>query len=182
MHISYRTGQHDEFYWIEFDESDFSLKDLTRNFPKIFEKKYLAVVCFDSGPLGLVDEEKEQGWYEKDEISYSPQLDLNLISKLPCDGFDQWVLFSTATEFSGMTDFVNYTGFTLTDRSHELETLDSSPKGLEMAGIIEHLGDLTEQFWEELRVINPVNYISDGSKFIFVSKKIEEIDLLIRHF
>ncbi len=145
------------------------------------KNKYLAIVCFDSGLLNLVSEEKALGWHEKDNIAYSPKLTNSLIENLPTEQYDQWCLFNTQTEFSGMTGFVNYGSFTLTSRREDLVTADPSWDKIGIRKQIEHLEQLLEQFWDEMSRINPQNVILDGDRFIFVSKNIDEIEILKRN-
>lgn len=80
---------------------------------------------------------------------------------MPTEQYDQWCLFDTPTHLSKMTDFVNHMGFTL---SGYITKYNSQ--------------DLIAKFWKEITEINPVNFISDGDNFIFISKEIREIELL----
>ena len=173
----YKTGQYLEFFWIEHNRVNFQLTDLLDNHAGILENKYLAIICFDSGPLKLVKEETDQGWYEKNEIAYSPLLTQNFISLLPCDQYDQWCLFDKPTEFPGMTGFVNYSGFSLDNNISGHSELHTSNKE-ELEKQIANHNQLLLQFWEEISEINPVNFIANGDNFIFVSKISKEIEAL----
>lgn len=175
---TYKTGQHGKYFWIEFPQNYFSLTDLVNKCSVILMNKYLAVVFFDSGPLGLTSKELNLGWYEKNEIAYSPKLTDALITNLPADQFDQWCLFNEPTELSSMTDFVNIGGFKLSSRRHELATADPTWDLIGLERQIEFHEQRTEQFWAELSKINPVTFISNGDNFIFVTEELNDIEIL----
>jgi hypothetical protein len=62
---NYISGQFGNYYWIEFPIDAFNLYEFLKKHSYILINKYLAVVCFDSGPFRLTDEEKINGWHEK---------------------------------------------------------------------------------------------------------------------
>lgn len=156
--IEFEDGLNENFAWIQVPGSAFGLHDLIQNFPGFLIDKYLAIICFDSGPLKLVPEEKKIGWYEQNGICYSPKLTLQTLNELPYDQYDQWCLFNVSTEVLQVTRFVNYMGFSLTN--------------------VEHFGQLIDQFWSELLQADPFNVISNGDNFIFVSKDIRQVESL----
>lgn len=121
---NYISGQHGDYHWIECFASTFNLCDFVKKQGNILVGKYLAVVCFDGGPIRLMEEEKINGWHEKNGIAYSPMLTRNIISELFYERHDQWCLFTSPTEFQGMTDFVNYGGFSLVSKESELTNAD----------------------------------------------------------
>src|SRR5690349_182551 len=94
----YISGQYGNYYWIEFASNSFDLYELLKNHANILIGKYLAVVCFDSGPLRLTDEEKINGWHEKKDIAYSPKLIRKHIDDLFYEQHDQWCLFTKPPE------------------------------------------------------------------------------------
>jgi len=174
----YKTGRNSDFFWIEFPGNSFSLHDFLNHCSDILKNKYLAIICFDSGTLGLVNEEKDSGWYEKGRIAYSPKLTDSSIAALPTEQHDQWCLFNTPTEFPAMTDFVNYGNFTLASRRQELVNADPTWDKVGLERQIEFHEQLVEQFWNEILTINPMLYIADGDNFIFVTKTIKDINNL----
>jgi len=174
----YITGQNGNFYWIEFPGNSLNLNGFLSKHSSILVNKYLAIVCYDGGPLKLMIEEKDQGWYEKDKITYSPILTRDLIAALPHDQYDQWCLFNAPTEFTGMTGFVNYGNFKIANRRQELIDADETWDKLGLEKNIEDYERLVEQFWKEMIRINPVNFILDGDNFIFVSRNVNEIEMI----
>lgn len=174
----YKTGQNGDYFWIEFSGNTMTLRDILNSCPSVLQNKYLAIICFDSGPLGLVDEERELGWYEKNNVAFSPKLKDDIIACLPTEQHDQWCLFTTPTEISGMTDFVNYGGFTLVSRRQELVEVDPTWDKVGIEKQIEYHEQLVGKFWDEVSTINPTNLIADGDNLIFVSKEINEIETL----
>jgi len=171
-------GKFGEFYWIEFSLQEFNIDDLLRGRPELILDKYLAVVCFDSGPMKLMETEKEKGWTENDKIAFSPKLTMEIIPEIFYEQHDQWCLFEFPTHFVEMTDFVNYIGFTLRDRRPELENIDPTWDKLGMEKQIEAHEELVQRFWNEMKTINPINFILEGEKFIFVTKHYHEIEVL----
>jgi hypothetical protein len=174
----YTLGQHGDYYWIEYPSTYFNLDNLVKDHADLLIGKYLALVCFDSGPFRLTDEEKTNGWYEKNEIAYSPQLTRSHVYNLFYEQYDQWCLFTTPTEFQSMTDFVNYGGFSLVSKEAELTNADPTWDLVGIKKNIEFHEQLVTTFWEEITNINPYNFIADGGNFIFVSKKREEVAML----
>lgn len=174
---TFEAGQYENFFWIEISSPVFDLADFLKSHADLLTDKYLAIVCFDGGPLSLVDEEKRLGWYEKDKVAYSPILSADTIANLPSEQHDQWCLFKTPTEFSGMTDYVNYR-FTLAIQQYRIANADMT---WDIVGIRRHVQfheQLVEQFWQELTRINPAAFIAAGDSFIYVSKESNEIELL----
>jgi hypothetical protein len=175
---NFKTGQHANFHWIEFPSSDFNLSDLLRDFSDILIGKYLAVICFDSGPIRLTQQEKSNGWIEINEIAYSPNLTEQIVNELFYEQYDQWCLFNLPAAIEQMTDFVNYGMFSLTNRKDELINTDPS---WDISGIMKQLEQheqLLVQFWDEILKVNPSIFISDGDNFIFVTKDANEIEML----
>ncbi|MDF2189341.1 hypothetical protein [Paraflavitalea sp. CAU 1676] len=178
---AYKKGQYQDYFWIEFSGNRFTLCDLLNRCSNVLLDKYLAIICFDSGPLRLINEEEDLGWYEKNNVAFSPKLTDNIIAALPTEQHDQWCLFKTPTEISGMTYFVNYRGFTLSSRQQELVDVDPTWDKVGIEKQIEYHEQLVEQFWDEVLTMNPTSIIADGNNFIFVSKDIDEIEVLKKY-
>jgi hypothetical protein len=174
----YISGRHGNYYWIEFSANTFDLYTLLKNHANVLIGKYLAVVCFDSGPLRLTNEEKIMGWQEKNEIAYSPKLTQNHIGELFYEQHDQWCLFDSPTEFKSMTSYVNYGNFSLVSKESELTNADPTWDKVAIKKNIEFHEQLVAAFWEEMLIIDPLNFIADGDNFIFVSKNKNEVDML----
>lgn len=172
---NYISGQYGNYYWIEFGTNGFNLYELLKNHSNILIDKYLAVVCFDSGPFRLTDEEKINGWHEKNEIAYSPRLTPAIVRELFYEQYDQWCLFNSPTEFQGMTGFVNYGGFSLISKEAELTNADPTWDKVGIEKNIQFQEQLVADFWEEIINIDPFNFIADGDNFIFISKDRNEV-------
>lgn len=171
----YISGQYGNYYWIEFASNLFNLHELLKNHANILIGKYLAVVYFDSGPLRLTDEEKINGWHEKKDIAYSPKLTRKHIDDLFYEQHDQLCLFTKPPEFQGMTDFVNYGGFSLAGKENELTNADPTWDKVGIEKNIQFHEQLVADFWEEITNIDPFNFIADGDNFIFISKDRDEV-------
>ena len=168
-------GQNGNYHWIEFPANTFDLYRLLKDHENVLIGKYLAVVCFDSGPLRLTDEEKLNGWTEKENIAYSPKLTRKHIDDLFYEQHDQWCLFTTATEFHGMTDFVNYGGFSLAGKENLLTNADPTWDKVGIEKYIQFHKKLVADFWDEIMNIEPFSFIADGDNFIFISKDRDEV-------
>ena len=86
--------------------------------------KYLAVTSLDSGPVFLSEKEKIAGWQSRNDIAYSPQVQLP--DQLPHGGFDEWYVFDSPRDLGQLwrgnvfetpkagghiADFVNFGDF-----------------------------------------------------------------------
>ncbi|OQP62870.1 hypothetical protein A3860_26530 [Niastella vici] len=177
---NYILGQYGNYYWIEFPVKAFNFSDFLKKQGKILIGKYLAMVCFDGGPLRLTGEEKANGWHEVNGIAYSPELTQRHISELFYERNDQWCLFTSPTGFPGMTYFVNYGGFSLASKGQELTNADPIWDKVGIMKNIEFHEQLVTEFWEEILSIDPFNFIAYGDNFIFISKNKEEVAMLIK--
>ena len=174
----YISGQHGNYYWIEFPANTFDLYTLLKKHANVLIGKYLAVVCFDSGPFRVTNEEKIMGWQEKNGIAYSPKLTKHHIGELFYEQHDQWCLFANPTEFQSMTLYVNYGGFSLAGKGHELTNADPTWDKVAIKSNVEFHEQLVAAFWEEILNVDPLNFIAGGDNFIFVSKNKDEIAML----
>jgi hypothetical protein len=125
--------------------------------------KYVAVTSLDSGPLFLSEEEKIAGWQSRNDIAYSPQVQLP--DQLPHGGFDEWYVFDSPKDLGQLwrgnvfetpkaaghiADFVNFGDF--------------APHNPEVQALL-------SLFWEQLERIQPESYVADGNAFLtFVSR------------
>ena len=114
----------------------------------------------------LSDDEKNAGWISRDEIAYSPRIQLP--DRVPhgiCGGFDEWYVFEAPFDLGklvrgnifdaplepGLTSvFVNFGGFAFHDPGMQV---------------------LIDLFWKQLDWVQPESFIADGSPFLnFVSR------------
>ena len=163
-------GSHGPYRWFVTRQDD--LATLLELCPQFLEGRYVAVTSFDSGPLILTEEQKASGWLSRNEIAYSPQVNLLEDSRLKgvsvgqCAGYDEWYVFDSPHDLGALCDgnvfesdlsagkiwtFVNYdAGFAL----HNPE-----------------MSDLTSLFWKQLDWIQPESFVADSSAFLtFVSR------------
>ena len=163
--MEFNTGNFKQFYWLE--TSDLTLGQIVSKLPELLIGKYLVSLYFDGSPK---------------ETNIQEIKDLNSLRQLPISNFDQWLLTKEEKNQFNFTDFVNYIYFSLIDWDSEIETLTDQD---EIDFIKQYRTDrknLKEKFWQELEEIDPINFISDGSKLIFVSKSQDEIKKIINVF
>ena len=160
--MEYNTGNFNGFYW--FETSKMTIGSLIKQLPELFLNKYLVSMYQDGSPKRL----------KKAEV-----ICLQTLKRLSTDTHDQWVLTIDEQEAINFIDFVNFTYFSLIDWNTEIDSLQDvdDKKFIEMF-LIDRL-KLKEQFWSELEVVNPYNFISDGSKLIFVTKDKSEVEKII---
>ncbi len=159
--MSVYTGDHGEYGWLASDDHD--IASLLRLCPEVVLDKYVAITSFDSGPLGLNEDEKQAGWLSVEEIAYSPRI--KNVQNLPHDLYDEWYVFCEPRRIGTLArrdknifeeplregqvrDFVNFGAFHL----HRPD-----------------MKALTDLFWQQLPWISPESYIADGECLAFVS-------------
>ncbi len=163
--MEYNTGSHNGFFW--FETHEISLGQLIAELPEIFLQKYLISLYFDGAPVEL----------ESIYINDSRVLD-----KIQTDNYDQLILLKEKLQISKATDFVNFTYFSLVDWETEINTLQDEEDRKFIQLYFRERKKLKEQFWKELEVINPFNFISDGSKLIYVTKDKVEVEKIVTTF
>ena len=141
------SGEHHDYSWVEWDERGAFLRDLLQAFPQLVVGKYLVNTSFDSGPLPLTESETRSGWTKDNGLTLSPVI--NSVKLIPFDQYDEWYVFESPQRFSGYEVFVNYGGFSL---HHEL------------------YADVAVRFWDQLSVIQPETYLSEGDNLICVTR------------
>lgn len=163
--MKYSTGINKNFYW--FETSELSLGKLIHQLPQLFLQKYLVNAYFDGSPL---------------ELEAIKIIDSETLDKLPTDNHDQWILTQHKPKNIKAIDYVNFTYFSLIDWDEEVKFLqDEDEINFIMLYSIDR-NKLKRQFWKELEKINPYNFISDGSKLVFVTKNEDEIQKIENHF
>jgi hypothetical protein len=154
------TGSRGGYFWLT--TAEYELHDLITSCPQVVLGKYTAVTSFDSGSLVPNEDEILAGWQSRGGIAYSPKVES--VEKLPHDLFDEWYvfeiprdlgnryrvnIFETSMEAGQVAVFVNFgPGFSL--KSSEAKKL-------------------TDLFWLQLELIQPVSFISDGDLLNFVT-------------
>lgn len=163
--MKYNKGNYNEFFWVETHE--ITLGDLIKDLPELFLQKYLVNLFFDGSPK---------------KIEFSDAIDEVTLGKLSTDNYDQWILIKEPVQVINATDYVNFTYFSLVDWEKEIDYLQD----LDERNFIKQYQDdrekFKDQFWKEISEINPANFISDGSKLIFVSKDKTEVEKIIARF
>jgi hypothetical protein len=154
------TGSRGGYFWLT--TAEYELHDLITSCPQVVLGKYIAVTSFDSGSLVPNEDEILAGWQSRGGIAYSPKVES--VEKLPHDLYDEWYVldnprdlgnryrgnvFETSMEAGQVAVFVNFgPGFSL--KSSEAK-------------------NLTDLFWLQLELIQPVSFISDGDLLNFVT-------------
>ena len=141
------TGKNSDYYWIEWQDRNKFLSGLLSEFPQIVLGKYLVNTSFDSGSFSLSDEEKERGWYNQNNLTYSPQI--NSIESISGYGYDEWYVFDSPKTFGNYEVFVNYLGFSLHDSVFE---------------------EIQQSFWLHLEQLKPESFLAEGDNLICVTR------------
>ncbi|AKD04939.1 hypothetical protein PKOR_19895 [Pontibacter korlensis] len=163
--MEYNTGRNDSFYW--FETHEISLGQLVKELPELFLQKHPVSLYFDGAPVKL----------ESVEV-----IDSRALNKIPTDNHDQWILTKEKSQITNTTDFVNFTYFSLVDWDTEINTLQSDDDRKFIELYFNERKKLKEQFWKEIEEINPFNFISDGSKLIFVTRDKGEVEKIRNTF
>ncbi len=163
--MEFNKGFFNQFYWLE--TASLTLGQIVSVLPGLFIGKYLANVYFDGSPK---------------ESNCKKITDLNSLNEIRPDNFDQWVLTKEDRAPIIFSDYVNYIYFSLINWDLEIKTLTEPDEIVFIEQYRKERKKLSKQFWKELEVVNPVNFISDGSKLIFVSKNQNEIEKIISAF
>lgn len=163
--MEYNTGSHKGFFW--FETHEISLGQLVEELPELFLQKYLISLYFDGAPIGL----------ESVEV-----IDSRALDEIPTDNHDQWLLAKEKLQLSNATDFVNFTYFSLVDWDLEISSLQNEDDRKFIVLYSDERKKLKEQFWKEIEEINPFNFISHGSKLIFVTRDKDEVEKIRNTF
>jgi len=140
-------GERDEYSWVEWDDRAAFLRDLLEAFPQLVIGRYLVNTSFDSGSLPLTEPETASGWTKYNGLTLSP--DITSIKQIPFDQYDEWYVFEFPRTFDDYEVFVNYGGFSV----HQ-----------------EFYADVAERLWQQLSVIEPQTYLSEGDNLLCVTK------------
>lgn len=159
-------GQQGDYHWIE-ETPALCLADLIEHCPHVMLGRYLAAATFDSGSLGLNDEERRAGWTENDGVAYSPRL--TALSELVCEQYDEWYLFSRPKLLGTFERFVNWHSFSLRDPESLLHEADPTWDRMGRQKAVNWLRELQQHFWAQIERIAPESYIADGDNLIFVT-------------
>lgn len=170
------SGQYQDFYWIETNE--INLTDLVLKLPELFLGKYLIIISFDGGTYTIKNEELSSGWKYLNGMTYTEIITKRTLHRKLSDNHDQWVLLENNRIIDTMINFVNYTYFSLIDWDKEINYLEDEDDQNFIKRFEKERSKLRERFWEQINIINPLTFISDGSKLIFVTKDEKEIELI----
>jgi hypothetical protein len=137
-------GKRGDYFWIEWQEA--FLSDLISAFPELVINNFLINTSFNSGTLGLSNEEIKLGWTKNNELTISPLVTDDL--DIPNCQYDEWYVFDSPTTFESYEVFVNYWKFSLED----------------------FLTDIQERFWKQIESLSPETYLAEGDFLICVTK------------
>lgn len=141
------TGRKGDYYWIEWYERSKFLNNLLSEFPKLVLDKYLVNTSFDSGSLSISSEQIEQGWYKKDNLTYSSKI--KTIESISGYGYDEWYVFNAPNTLDNIEVFINYLGFSLHKSLYE---------------------EIQKAFWQQIKHLQPESFLAEGDNLICVIK------------
>ena len=175
--MEFNTGKFNGYYW--FESHQMNIINFIKLLPELLIGKYLIISHFDGGEFTPNAKELKAGFKKVNGITYTDKITEPILALNIYDNYDQWILMEERTEIKEISDFVNYSGFSLIDwdvEKQHLKNVDDSNfiKRFEIERKI-----LKEKFWKEIDNIKPINFISDGGKFIYVTNKHSEINQLI---
>lgn len=129
--------------------------------PEIVVGKYVAITSIDSGVLALNDTEKVGGWKSRGKIAYSPKVEV--VEKLPQDGWDEWYVFATEVDMG--TSHLGENIFEVPDEPGQVRVFVNYC----FAPHLPKMSDLAVLFWRQLEWIRPESYVADNDYLTFVS-------------
>jgi hypothetical protein len=129
--------------------------------------RYLVVASFDSGPLHPNSEEAAAGWSFENQLAYSPQLES--LTQLPYDNFDEWYVFTSPTSLPSCDFFINFGGFTLKNPEECLADLHPTWDRVSAKALADDQMRLQGRFWSQLELFGAESYIADGDNFVFAT-------------
>jgi len=121
------------------------------------------VTCFDSGPLVLNESEREMGWREDGQLTYTSKV--TSVEMLPYDNFDEWYVFESPIQLTDCEIFVDGGGFTLEGPMPADPTWDV----ITVRADSERLTAMQSRFWKQFERFDAESYIAEGDFFLFAS-------------
>ena len=159
------SGDHESWSWRVWSEEPAELERLV---VEHFKGRRLCITAFDSGSLQPTQAERGIGWLTIGAATFSPPLSAHV--EVPTDDFCEWyVLDHVPTTFPEIEVFVNYGGFTLADLERTPETFDPTWD----KNLLSWLNPIQQRFWQQLRVLDPLAYVSWGDNNFVVAKDAE---------
>ncbi len=175
--MEFKIGNYKEYYW--FESHQINLTDIIKKLPELLIGKFLIISHFDGGKFIPNKNEINIGWKNENGMTYAEKITKQVLKMNIYDNYDQWILMNERTQITGIKDYVNYDYFSLIDWQIEKQSLNDED---DLNFINQYEKDrvrLKNEFWKEIEILNPLNFISDGSKFIFVTKEPSEMEILI---
>lgn len=155
-------GQHDQWQWIVVREIILELPMLVA---QCHIGSRLCITAFDSGPITPSAEELAIGWTLNGEMMISPPLATN--TAIPCGEYDEWYILSHVPHGMEIRQrYVNYLGFTLEDPHKLAASQDPTWDRTNFDWLV----PIQKDFWQDLKRLNPISYISSGDYDIVVTK------------
>ena len=169
-------GNWHDYQWLEC--VGLSISAVLQSCPEALIERCIVVSSFDSGPLKPTAEEVSKGWRQSGDLLIVPRI--RETGELPLDQYDEWYVFATETIPSTIEVFVNDPRFTLlapaalAAKTLADAAISSQPDlvgaGRHAAELVEFLIERQSVFWRQIGVLNPESYISDGDRFILVTR------------
>ncbi len=173
--IDFYFGQKGNYFWCETHE--LNLREFIEKYPRLFLGKFLIITCFDGSKYIPSEEELKLGWRNIGSYTYTEVISENTLQKRLSDNYDQWILLNEKKLIDPLIPFVNYTYFSIIDWESEFTHLECDEKEYINKYKLERK-ILVDQFWEQLESLNPEAFVSDGSKLIYVTSNIHEINTI----
>ena len=163
------TGVHGAYRWMTTGLHD--LDTLRRKYPQALVGRYVAVTSMDSGSMELTDEEKRAGWWSRNGIAYSPQIQSAedcRTERSPggCCGFNEWYVCGAPFDLGELRDGNVFEAAMTPGQVYTFVNFGPS-----FALHDPEVTGLADLFWKQLDGIRPESYIADADVFLtFVSR------------
>lgn len=172
-----KKGTHGAYSWFQLN-NDY-LSSLIFGVQELVVGKYVAIVAYDGEPYRLRSDEIKAGWQQSNSVALSPVVQRPL--ELPVNQFDEWYIFPRLTPFMIKESFINYGGFSLSDKKIDNPFLSKAyQKKLNEHSVTGSAKE--ERFWKQLELVEPETYIAETDKLIIVTSNQDLVKRLDHYF
>lgn len=172
------SGEHQNFHWLE--SNLINLREIISILPEIFVGKFLMITHFDGHSYQLNNIDENRGWKKINNLTYTELISQNTLKMNICDNYDQWVLLRQFRQIDPVDAFVNFEYFSLIDWDMEATYLKDDDEKRFINNYQEKRSRVLMNFWDQIKIINPETFVSDGSKFIYVTRYQDEIEKILQ--
>jgi len=154
-----QTGSTNGYQWLVSTDRHL---DVLECCPDVVLGKYVAITSFDSGPLGLTEEQRSAGWVSQGEIAYSPKIqDANVV---PQAYFSELYIFGAPTNLGVLAD-PNRNIFESEMQQRQVHAFVNFDFGFHDP----EYATLARMFWQQLGWIKAESYLAENDYLIFVT-------------